>query len=191
MDFALELETKRVADDKHRTDDGYENQTLISTEAKTEAEKSENLSRIKEILAVLREKHPERIYPTDSAIDSLLNIGMQASPLVFDFIFENNLPVAATVGVRNNKDFELRWVFSSQSGMGIRLIKEAMNKYDFIELKASPYGYKQGEQSIQLEKIVSYYKTLGFRESPDYKDEKYGGNIPMRWRYNKLMGGRH
>lgn len=164
-------------------------ETAIS-KAETLESCRENLVKVKALLGDLRKANPDNVYPSDDAIDSLEKNVTESSPMVFTYKLKDKKPTALTIGIENGPDLELRWVFSTQSGEGIELIKHAMKKYDRINLKAAPYGYKDGEQAAQLERIVKYYKFLGFKETADYKDIKYGGTIPMVWQYNKLMGTR-
>lgn len=136
---------------------------------------------VKHILESLRKKNPVFVYPSDEAMDYLVANVPETRTMVFNFVTDSENPVAAIVGLENGKNLDLRWVFSSQSGAGIELIKQLMNKYEGIKIKASPFGCTKDDQETQLSKLVNYYKKLGFNETSDYKDIKYGGTIPMEW----------
>ncbi len=55
---------------------------------------------------------------------------------------------------------------------------------------AAPVGFAKGQKEERLNGIVAFYKKLGFKPDKDSQDIKYGGNVPMTWQFNKLMGGR-
>ncbi len=167
-----------------------EKSLIVETVAKNNEDIETSLDKVKSVLNLLRSQNPDKKYPPDEAIDSLAQKATAEKPLYFLFSQHGENTEAAAFGFKDKKDLELRWVFSASPGEGIKLIKELQNKFDYISLKASPYGYEDGEQTTQLNKIVEYYTRLGFSKTRDHKDTKYGGNVPMSWRYNKLMGGR-
>jgi len=163
---------------------------IVSIMVFTVEECRRHLENVKALLDELRTANPDNNYPTGEAIDDLATNVNKTKPLIFSYAVNQGNPTAVTIGVQNKSELDLRWVISTEPGQGISLIKDSMKKYDKINLKAAPYGYKHGEQETQLEKVVKYYKKLGFDKTRDYKDEKYGGTIPMFWQYNKLMGKR-
>lgn len=163
---------------------------IISIMVFTVEECQRHLENVKALLEELRTSNPNNIYPSDDAINDLATSVNKTKPLIFSYSVNQGNPTAVTIGVQNKSELDLRWVISTEPGQGISLVKDSMKKYDKINIKAAPYGYKDGEQETQFEKIVKYYKKLGFAKTRDYKDEKYGGTIPMFWQYNKLMGGR-
>lgn len=163
--------------------------TSIET-AKGDLEEKRLLNIAKGVLSELKASHPKNEYPNGDVLDELGEYTHVNRCLTLVRSIQNNKNLAVGVGFTEGDTFKLKWLFSLQSGEGIRVIKAAQYKFDKIALMAAPVGFAKGQKEERLNGIVAFYKKLGFKPDKDSQDIKYGGNVPMTWQFNKLMGGR-
>lgn len=161
---------------------------IINSENHTNSEQIADFG--KEVLRTLKTTHPDYVYPDEDIFDDILEEADRGKCLTMVRTHANQKTLAVGIGFSYGGNFALKWLFSAQGGEGIRIIKAAQKKFDKITLMAAPVGYPKGEQEKRLNGIVAFYKSLGFNKNKDAGNEKYGGNVPMTWQFNKLMGGR-
>ncbi len=126
----------------------------------------------------LRDKYPDKYYPTEEIIDRINPIdGIGAVRNLVTYIVQDdkNAPIGGIIGEDKGKTYQGLWFTIDPEFQNTTVVKKLLHSvqldYDRVTLIASTFGYdktdnptKQHEIYARRQKaLIRYYERLGFR----------------------------